>query len=389
MKILQVISTFYPAFSFGGPAKAAYEISKGLARKGHDVEVFTTNAYDQTRNFDPKLKKQTLDNFEVNYFNNLLRSGNIFVSYEIVAALRKKLRAFDIVHTHFGRQIHDVVAGYYGLKHGIPYVLQPRGDLPRIMSKQRLKLIYDSFFGHNLLRNASKVIALSQTETEQFRDIGVSESKIAVIPNGVDLSEYANLPSKGLFRKKFSLEKDEKIVLYVGRIHRIKGIDILLKAFANATRFNDAKLAIVGPDDGYLSNCRDIVKQLDIENRILFTGALFGSNKLEAYVDSNVLVLPSTYEIFGNVILESYACSKPVIASRVGGLQELVFQDETGLLFKPGAVKELSAAISTLLGNDEICASMGLRARKVVEEKFSLEKTIEMLETTYEAILRR
>ena len=90
MRILQVISTFYPALSFGGPAKAAYEISKGLARRGHEVEVFTTNAYDQTRNFKPKLRRTDFEQFEVNYFNNSLRYGNLFVSYEIVAALRKK-----------------------------------------------------------------------------------------------------------------------------------------------------------------------------------------------------------------------------------------------------------------------------------------------------------
>ena len=122
---------------------------------------------------------------------------------------------------------------------------------------------------------------------------------------------------------------------------------------------------------------------------VLFTGALFGVEKLGAYVDSDVLVPPSTYEIFGNVVLESYACSKPVIASRVGGLNELVFQDETGLLIKPGATKELYSAISALLDDDKTRINMGIRARKIVEEKFSLERTFNKLEATYEEILRR
>jgi glycosyltransferase involved in cell wall biosynthesis len=226
-------------------------------------------------------------------------------------------------------------------------------------------------------------------EAEQYRVMGVPDEKIAMIPNGIDLSEYANLPPKGAFRKKFFIDDNEKIALYLGRIHRIKGIDVLLKAFSHIAKTSeDAKLAVVGPDDGYLSVCKDLAKRLNLEGKVLFTGPLYGKAKLEAYVDADVFALPSRYEIFGNVILESYACYKPVVATRVGGLQEIVFDGTTGLLVESGDVKGLASGIFTLLTDDRTRITMGMRARRVVEEKFSIEKIADKLEATYSEILR-
>ena len=79
------------------------------------------------------------------------------------------------------------------------------------------------------------------------------EEKIAIIPNGIDLSEYVNLPPKGLFKKKLALDDNEKLVLYLGRVHRIKGVDFLVRAFADVVgKLGDVRLVIVGPDDGFL-----------------------------------------------------------------------------------------------------------------------------------------
>ena len=156
-----------------------------------------------------------------------------------------------------------------------------------------MKWVYDVLFGYRLLRDASKVIALSTVEAEQYRAMGVPEEKIAIIPNGIDLTEYANLPLKGSFKKKFGIDEDEKIVLYLGRIHKIKGIDILVRAFAEIIeKLDDVKLVIVGPDDGYLGEIETQIKSLNIKNKVLIPGPLYGEDKLAAYVDADVYVLP-------------------------------------------------------------------------------------------------
>jgi len=387
MRILQVISTFYPALAFGGPVKVVYETSKELARRGHEIEVYTTNAYNQARNFKPKCKEQNMNGFKVTYFNNLIRPGKLFLSPEMIVALRKKLKEFDVVHTHFGRQVYDVAVGYYAEKYGVPYVLQAHGSLPRIMAWRRLKWGYDVLFGYRLLRDASRVVALSRVEAQQYKAMGVPEEKIAIIPNGIDLSEYADLPPKGAFKKKFGINSDEKIVLYLGRIHKIKGIDILVRAFADVVeKLDDVRLVVVGPDDGYLGELEALIKALRIEDKVLITGPLYGEDKLEAYVDADIYVLPSRYETFPMTLLEAYACGKPVIASNICGLKDLIIDGITGLLVEPGVVIQLAKSIHFLLDSQEKAEDMVLNGKKFVMENFTIEKAIAKLEKVYKEV---
>ena len=196
-------------------------------------------------------------------------------------------------------------------------------------------------------------------------------------------SEYNNLPLCGIFRRKFGIPEETKILLYIGRIHKTKGLDILVRAFADfAKNFSDVKLVIAGLDDGFLRDLKCLIKVLGLEEKAVFVGPLHGKAKLEAYVDSEVVVLPSRYEAFGMTVLEAYACSKPVIASEVGGLKDLIINGETGLLFKPENVNELSRAMLTIVSgcNAKI---MGSKAREFVRQ-FRIEKTVNRLEQLYQ-----
>jgi glycosyltransferase involved in cell wall biosynthesis len=282
------------------------------------------------------------------------------------------------------------VIHHYARKYNVPYVLQARGSLPRIGAWQKLKWVYDIFFGYRLLRDASKVIALTRIEAEQYKRMTVPEEKIAIIPNGIDLSEYAELPSKGAFKKKFNIPEDKKIILYLGRIHKTKGIDFLVKAYAhliNGMNFKDAVLVIAGPDDGFLDEVKSLVQFLGISRLVMFTGPLYGREKLGAYVDSEVVALPSRYETFPNVVLEAYACSKPVVASNVGAIPSIVLHGETGLLFQAGDVKGLANAIAYMLTHPEESERMGCNARRLVEEKFSIDRVVTQLEILYDKVL--
>jgi glycosyltransferase involved in cell wall biosynthesis len=372
MRILHVISTFPPAYAFGGPPKVAFDVCKELAKRGHYVEVYTTNAYDQRKNFKPLKKELIVFNVKVTYFSNFLRINNLYVAPEMIIKLWETIKHFDIVHAHFGRQPYDT---FFSLKKNAlyaPYVLQAHGALPHIGRMGRAKLFYDKLFGWSTIKNASKVIALSNVEAEQYKRMGVPEEKIAIIPNGIDLSEYAELPPKGSFKKKFNIPEDRKIILYLGRIHKIKGVDFLIKAYAylrNKMDFKDAVLVIAGPDDGYLSEIKHLAQASGVSNSILFVGPLYGEDKLAAYVDSEVYVLPSRYETFPMTLLEAYACGKPVIASNVGGLKELIVDGETGFLFEAGNFKQMAEKIVYLLNNSDKAVEIGRKARILVEPK--------------------
>ena len=385
MKILQVINAYYPPYSAGGPAIVVHNISKALAKRGHEVTVYTTNALSKDELFQPKKNPNYSNGVKVYYFGNQVYkpSVHIYFSKELVKAIKKAIANYDLVHLHEYRSYISLVTSYYAKKHNIPHILQAHGSLPRIGSWRRLKWFYDILFGYRLLRNASRVIALSRVEADQYRRMGVPEEEIAIIPNGIDLSEYVNLPPKGAFKRKLGIPEDKEVILYLGRIHRIKGIDILVKAYAYLMMkmgYEDAVLVIAGPDDGFLSEVKSLVQYLGISRYVIFTGPLYGKEKFGAYADSDVVVLPSCYDTFPNVVLEAYACFKPVIASNIEAIPDIVLQGETGLLFQAGNIRELARAITYMLMHPEDAEKMGCNARKLVEEKFYIDKVVTHLE---------
>jgi glycosyltransferase involved in cell wall biosynthesis len=386
MRILQVIPVFSDAF--GGPVTVVRSISKELAKR-HEVAVYTTTALDSRHDFDPK--EEEVDGYRITYFKRTLKPlcysgllGQLNLSSGMMKAVKENLTRFDVVHMHSWQQFPDIMVHHYATKYGVPYILQAHGSVPKIMTKQMMKRLHDVLFGFRLLRNASKVIALNQVEAVQYRCMGVHEEKIVIIPNGIDLSEYADLPLKGSFKKQFGLKEDEKIVLCLSRIHKIKGIDILVKAFADVIKkLDDIRLVIVGPDDGYLSEIEALIKALKIEDNVLITGPLYGRDKLEAYVESDVYVLPSRYETFPMSVLEAYACAKPVICSRVLGLKDLVIDGVTGILVESGNSEQLANSILSLLNDNDESRVMGLRGKLFSEKNFSVQKVVNRLEQLY------
>jgi len=388
MKILQVIPYFSPAYAFGGPVKAAYQISKELVKRGHEVVVYTTDA----KNLDSRLNVEPVkfvDGIKVHYMRNLsfmlIKGSKLFVTTEIGLGA-KEIREFDVIHLHEYRTYQNIIIHRYAKKYDVPYVLQAHGSLPRIMAKQWLKRIYDTLFGYKLLRDASKVIALSRVEAEQYKSMNVTEEKIVTIPNGIDLSEYSNLPLKGCFRAKFGIKKEEKIVLYLGRIHKIKGLDILVKASAKVIEdLGDVRLVIVGPDDGYLNELKTLINALEIENNVLILGPLYGDEKLEAYVDADVYVLPSRYETFPMSLLEAVACGIPVILTENCGIAEY-FRDKVGRVvdLNPDHLRE--ALFDMLLDQDR--RSTFREKCKTVIKEFEISKIVPKLEEVYKEIAR-
>jgi len=235
-----------------------------------------------------------------------------------------------------------------------------------------------------MLKNASKVIALNPTEAQQYVNIGIPKDKIETIPNGINLSKYRDLPMRGSFRKRFAISNNEKIVLYLGRIHKVKGLDILAEAFASVVAMlQDVKLVIVGPDDGYLEELERLIKVLGIENNVHVVGPVYGLDKLAAYRDADVYVLPSRYETFPMSVLEAVACGTPVILSENCGVAGY-FKDRVGLAVKPDS-SHLKEALLEILQNRERRMFFRENCKEVVED-FSISQTVSMLEKVYDEL---
>ncbi len=390
MRILQVIPYFYPAHAFGGPVKYAYQISQELANRDHEIVVYTSDLKDLHSRL-PRKDQQQVDTYQVHYFHTspilLAKRLRLIITPKLPLALNKWISTFSLIHLHEYRTFQNIVTSLYATKREIPYILQAHGSLPRIMDKQFIKKVYDKYFGNRLLNSLSGAIALTRLEFNQYINRGVPSEKVSIVPNGIDLKEYETLPPQGTFKTRYNLHK-KRVILYLGRIHKIKGLDILVKAYAayNCTEKDDTILVIAGPDDGYLFELRRLIQTLSLQDRVVITGPLYDQEKHEAFVDADLFILPSIYETFPSSVLEASACSLPIIASSVGSIPDIISDSQTGLLFPSGDVQQLSDKMKKILSNPTLATQLGKNARKRVEALFSIEKIVDSLESVYERV---
>lgn len=387
MRILQVISSFPPAYSYGGALKAAYEISKQLVINGHNVTVYTTDVHDENSRFELEKNPIFRDGVEIYYFKNLsnkLAYKNFPIAPSMAKALKENINEFDIVHLHEYRSFQSMLVHYYSKKNKIPYITQPHGSAVNVMRLFLFKKLFDISIGSSILKGSSKVLALTNAESETIQKFNVDPHDIDFIPNGINLSEFSVLPNRGNFRMKYGIDKGEHLILFLGRLHKIKGIDLLVNTFANLSHI-DVKLVIVGPDGGYGSIIRKIVNDLDINDKVIFTGPLYGFEKLEAFVDADLYVLPSIYETFPNTVLEACACGTPVIVTEGCGIKDMVNKHNIGFVVKYD-INLLKNAMVKILNDDNLKKEMSNNGKNLVQKELNWEKIVNELEGVYRTV---
>ena len=376
MKILHVIQYF--TATKGGSVFNVYNLSKYLSRRGHEVTIFTTE-----NEFDPEFAA-TLHPVKVVPFKSYL--GFLRYSPAMGVALDDTIKNFDVVHLNNYWSYQNLVASRSAIKHKVPYVLSPHGSLPIMMKGYARKILFERLFGNKILNNASKIVAVSEMEYKQVISKGVLPEKALVIPNAVDLLEDTQC-EKGTFRRKFGIGKDEKIVLFLARIHPIKGVDLLVRAFYELTKIrSDVRLVIAGPDENFLPQVLKEIENFGIMDKVVITGPLYGKDKFAAYMDADIYVLPSRYEIFAISILEACSCGTPVIVTENQGIVNFIKGNAGEVV--PFRWQEFSRSMEKLLSDDKLRAEYGRRAEKMVKEIFSWDKVIEQYEKVYEEVVK-
>ena len=378
MKILHVIPFFTP--SLGGSVTMPYHLSYWLAKRGHEVTVITTDY-----KYDPGYA-QSLENVGVIPFRRVASLGLFLYSPGMKRWLRSNISKYDVVHLHNFRSYQNNIVCKYAKKFNVPYIVQPHGSLPRIVEKEGLKRLYDVVWGNDILEHASKIIAVSGNEVEQFRQAGIPDEKITVIPNGVNYISATSLPPAGQFREQYGIH-EKHIILYAGRVHKIKGIDFLIRAFNSFVQSwtgDDVALVIVGPDDGYRSVIEELVEQLGLSVKVKFIG--YVSPLTSAYRDADVLVYPSTYEIFGLVPFEALLCGTPVIVTDDCGCGEIIKEAECGYLVHYGDVAGLGEALRFALEHPDVNKRMVEAGRRYIKERLAWENVVKQVEEMYEGL---
>lgn len=389
MKILQICPIFpQEPWKFGsGVTNVTYHISKELVKSGHEVTVYTSAAQNTHKKMDHVKNPTYVDGIKVYHFPYTFSHYTFFITPSLVPFIKSGLHGFDVVHLHDGRSFQHVIAHHYAKKYRVPYVLEAHGSILPSIGSGLYKKIYDALWGHDILKDASRVVALTQTESDQYKSMGVAEKNITIIPNGIDALLYKNLPEKGDFRKKHSISANKKIILYLGRIHEIKGIDLLIHAYADIKKdIPEALLVIAGPDDGYLSVLKGLIASLHVEDGLLITGPLYDIAKCEAYVDADVYVLPSRYEAFPLTIIEACACGTPVVLTDRCGISSLI-NDRCGISVDHDKT-ELKNAIIKILRDTDLSHRFSVYGKKLVEDTLNWQCIVAEFENLYTGMAR-
>jgi len=412
MKILQVAERTYPAR--GGVELHTAKISESLVKKGHCVTLVVFNSLDMrdcgygfnyqkpylvTKPSKPILPKEEYwKGVRILRFESKMQLFSYYWSPAMLSWLLKNAKEFDIMHTHTLRFSNNEFTALAHVKCKTPFVLTGHDKL-KLDYMGMMPLFIDSIYratiGKLLLNMAERVIAFDGDYAKDYRALyRVPDEKIRIIPNGVDYEYYNHLPSGAELREV--LGNPEHIVLYIGRFIDSKNPELLVTSFKSIIkRYPKSCLLMIGKDYGLLPYCRKLAKVLDLEKKVFFIDErhekIKGTHdeiKLQALSIADLCVIPSDYESFSLVALESQAAGVPVIASYIGGLKHLIIDGKTGLFLKDITEHEIVEKTCLLLSNKNMRNKMSVNARKFAKN-FSWNKVTDDLLEVYKEILAK
>jgi glycosyltransferase involved in cell wall biosynthesis len=377
MRILKTTQSYYPYLHKGGPPAKVKGIARALARRGHEVTILTADLGVNSEDFDdPAWRQQRVrsawgwewedEGVRAIYLPSWTNYRATTLNPGVLRFSLQRLRDFDVVHLYGLYDVIGSVTAKFCRRQGIPYVLEPLGMFrPKVRSLQK-KRVYHALVGDSLFRNAAAVIATSQTEQQELLDGGIPSEKIVLRRNGLDLDEFKSLPDSGTFRAKLGISQEQPLVLFLGRVSFIKGLDLLVEAFADIDR--NARLVIAGPNDrdGCSEKITELVERLGLSARVILSPPIYTAEKLQAFVDADLFVLPSRYESFGNAAAEAIACGTPVLVTDECGIAPLV-HERAGLAVSC-SVQGLQVGLRRMLEDKSLSSKLAQGCEQLARE---------------------
>ncbi|MFN3200239.1 MAG: glycosyltransferase [Bradymonadia bacterium] len=360
MHIVHLYDTLDPRN--GGPPFVIAGLAEGQRRLGHEITLVST---------DPA-QSDPVDGFLRDHILGPYRRISCPLPQGL-PALTRVLRRADGVHLHgLWPPLVNAAARLCRLQR-VPYVFAPHGMLsPANFGRKALKkqVAMKALGYRDVIRRAGAVHTLNTREAAAVAEWGlVKPERIHVLPNGVMPETFERLPAPGRFRFFHREVGQDPFVLYLGRLHAQKGLDLLARAFAQVTeRHETVRLVVAGPDKGYKSDLEALVAELGITDRVHFIGPTFGTDKLQALVDSALFCLTSREEGFSMAITEALACGKPAVVTETCNFPEVAEADAGRVVaLDPPAIAE--ALLEVLEHTDR--EAMGARGRDLVLERFT------------------
>jgi D-inositol-3-phosphate glycosyltransferase len=374
----------------GGMNVYIRELSRQLCRRAHTMDIFT-------RRTDPDLpqiveidERTRVIQVEAGPFG--AEKGSLYrhlpqFRWGLIRFQEEQGRVYDLIHSHYW------LSGWVGQalksRWGVPLVIMfhTLGEAKNRAHFSEREPDYRIAGERLVAQGADRIICASEGERQVLIEhYGVSALRAIQVPCGVDTDHFRPRSLAGA-RRSLGLPLNEPLVLYVGRMEPLKGIDILLRAAAEMEgRFS---LLVVGGDSKDAerkSELRRLAEETGIAERVFFRDAVSHERLPLYYNAADICVVPSYYESFGLVALEAMACGVPVVASRVGGLRETVRDGETGYLVPWRCPEPFAERLEMLLANEPLRRSLGSMARAAVE-RFRWSEVAARVEDIYHELV--
>jgi glycosyltransferase involved in cell wall biosynthesis len=375
-----------PSSFRGGQELSLFEVCRALSQRGHKISLIYVregNLLEQYQEFCDdliKINRYVFDGWKISSIFDFLASIAL-VNWKIQS------RKDSIL---FSSQYHEVFFGStLAFLKNAPFVCSLRIP-PCDFNRQK----------YHGLRGVKQFIAISnQTKSDWVHfgstKFGIKEDKVEVIYNGTNTEKFKPPENLSLLRNKWNISNSTRVISYAGRLDEPKGLETLIKAFALLLKGGiTAKLMIAGKPlvhkdkngkectqkgEQYKQSLKQLSNDLDIEKHVEFLGHLTDTTSL--YQLSDVTVLPSLWsEPFGRSIIESMACGTPVVASRIGGIPEILTGEFQGGLFEPGNERDLSDTLSQIINWRDMNPQLGEKCRKHILDNFTSDRMFDGIE---------
>ena len=390
-RILHVLESIDPRE--GGPPSVALRLAAAQAMRGNWVGILSQ--VDETNRERINKSLEAIPGIELVHFFSV-PSPKTKISYLTANGISRWLtqnkRIFDVIHIHkvFDPVVRAAANTAWRLK--IPYIIMPHGTLdPWSMHQTTFKYLKKHFAlmgGYRRALNRALFLhALNKEESDGFQELKL-KSNIEIVANGVFLQELGTLPPKGLFKSEYPNLVNHRFVLFMSRLHYMKGLDYLVAGFAIASeKIKDLRLVIAGPDFGCEEEIRDQVAKLGIQNKVIFTGPIYGNKKYAAMIDADIYGLTSRHEGFSVALLEALACGCPAVITPECRFPEVAISG-AGKIVTPRP-DVIASAIIDILRTKNSQENAAVAARKLVFENYSWEKIAESIINYYKIYLTR
>lgn len=382
LSIALVMPFFDPALQFGGPVIQAYEVCRRLSVLGHRVSVVTTdiglsNKFARDHWIDR-------DGFRVFYVTtNFWNRLPPYYCPGFRRPLAEVIPKSDIVYLRVGLTVVNDLATRIAMRSNVPYIYNAEGCLcpERLKIKFLSKWLFLRVFERRILARASRLHACTVKEASDYTRQGADDSKIDIIPNGVEIPVLeTETASAERFRHQFSIP-DGPIVLYMGRLTPLKGPEILLKAFLSLPSDLNAQLVFAGSDWGSEVALRQTTEAAGAKHRVHFVGNLNGEHKQGAFRSASLFALISYSEGLPNAVLEALSFGLPCVVSRNCNVDAIASHGAGAVVSTDHA--EAASAINETLSNAAIQAAQSIAARNLAQSQFHIESVIASIEASF------